>query len=96
MHEQLPNWLYLDTMTGLCEPISSNNGGVVPAEIIAAAHEKPKAKAHKKVKGCSYVNSKRAIDEPVTNDRIQNYESSMTGKATLRVQLSIENFQSKF
>ncbi|KAK3288962.1 hypothetical protein CYMTET_3582 [Cymbomonas tetramitiformis] len=97
MHAQLPNWLYLDATTGLCEPISSYNGGVVPAEIIAAAHEKLNAKAYKKVKGCYYVNSKRAIDETVTNDRIiQDYESSITGKATVRVQLSIENFESKF
>ncbi|KAK3271331.1 hypothetical protein CYMTET_20312 [Cymbomonas tetramitiformis] len=48
MHEQLPNWLYLDATTGLCEPISSYNGGVVPAEIIAAAHEKLNAKAYKR------------------------------------------------
>ncbi|KAK3254098.1 hypothetical protein CYMTET_36382 [Cymbomonas tetramitiformis] len=75
---------------GLCEPASSNNGGVVPAsEIIAAAHEKLEAKACKKVKGCYYVNSKRAIAEPVTNDWVQDYESSVTGKATVRVQLSI-------
>ncbi|KAK3279595.1 hypothetical protein CYMTET_12528 [Cymbomonas tetramitiformis] len=66
MHEGIKNWLYLDATTGLCEPISSDNGGVVPpAEVIASAYDKLASNAYNKVAGVYYVNTKEAIDEPV-------------------------------
>ncbi|KAK3272979.1 hypothetical protein CYMTET_18757 [Cymbomonas tetramitiformis] len=97
MHEGLKNWLYLDATTGLlCEPISNDNGGVVPAEVIASASEKLPANAYKKVAGVYYVNTKHAMDEPVTTTRVEDYDSSIAGNVRVRVQLSIDTFVQKF
>ncbi|KAK3274700.1 hypothetical protein CYMTET_17127 [Cymbomonas tetramitiformis] len=58
MHEGLKNWLSLDATTGLCEPISNDNGGVVPAEVIASASERLAANAYKKVADLEALNAK--------------------------------------
>ncbi|KAK3235622.1 hypothetical protein CYMTET_54183 [Cymbomonas tetramitiformis] len=61
MHEGLKNWLYLDATTGLCEPIFSDNDGVVPAEVTASASEKLAANAYTKVAGVYYVNARSKL-----------------------------------
>ncbi|KAK3250136.1 hypothetical protein CYMTET_40473 [Cymbomonas tetramitiformis] len=96
MHEGIKNWLYLDATTGLCEPISSDNGGVVPAEVIASAYDKLAPNAYNKVAGVYYVNTKEAIDEPVTATRVEDYNSSLAGNVRVRVQLSIDTFVQKY
>ena len=96
LHEQLPNWLYLDAVNGLCDPISAGACGVVPAEIVFEAFDKLQAKDYKRVSGVYYVNTKTATGTEVTTDRVREFEQSLVGEAQVRVQLSIDSFVEKY
>ncbi|KAK3253498.1 hypothetical protein CYMTET_37264 [Cymbomonas tetramitiformis] len=96
MHEQIPNWLYLDAVNGLCEPINSGTCGVVPAEIVFDAFAKLEAKDYKRLNGAYYVNTKKSSGIEVTTERVSDYEESLSGEAIVRVQQSIDTFVDKY